>query len=126
MRSAPLSEACAVSDLSERQIDPSDPALTKTFAKYASPLSGAVDLEGFASFLMSSDNAVIKDEAKQDMTRPMPEYFISSSHNVRGPLVGDLDSPDMSIADLPYRQPVPGQEHRRRVHSRVAAGLSQR
>ena len=32
---------------------------------------------------MSSDNAAIKDETMQDMTRPLPEYYISSSHNVR-------------------------------------------
>ena len=32
---------------------------------------------------MSSENAAIKDETMQDMTRPLPEYYISSSHNVR-------------------------------------------
>lgn len=40
-------------------------------------------LDGFVSFLLSSDNAAIKDEADQDMQRPLSEYFISSSHNVR-------------------------------------------
>ncbi|BGP42650.1 hypothetical protein JCM10449v2_006662 [Rhodotorula kratochvilovae] len=55
--------------------------VSKTFTKYALPADGLVTLDGFISFLMSSDNAAIKEESKQDMTRPMPEYFISSSHN---------------------------------------------
>ncbi|KAF6758093.1 1-phosphatidylinositol-4,5-bisphosphate phosphodiesterase 1 [Ephemerocybe angulata] len=41
-------------------------------------------LEGFTSFLFSSDNSAFAEQGKavwQDMTRPMAEYFISSSHN---------------------------------------------
>lgn len=41
-------------------------------------------LDGFSAFLMSPDNAAFSDhhgEIWQDMTRPMPEYYISSSHN---------------------------------------------
>lgn len=60
----------------------SEDTITKTFTKYAVPGEGFVTLDGFVSFLMSSDNAAIKDESRQDMTRPLPEYFISSSHNV--------------------------------------------
>ncbi|KAG6909677.1 hypothetical protein DXG01_016084 [Tephrocybe rancida] len=40
--------------------------------------------EGFSSFLLSSDNAVFPEKNQkiwQDMTRPMSEYYISSSHN---------------------------------------------
>lgn len=40
--------------------------------------------EAFATFLRSLDNAAILNQNKvvhHDMTRPMSEYFISSSHN---------------------------------------------
>lgn len=43
-----------------------------------------MNLEGFNSFLMSSDNSVFApDHAKlyQDMTHPLCHYFIDSSHN---------------------------------------------
>lgn len=43
-----------------------------------------MSLESFTSFLLSTDNSVFKDQHTkiwQDMTRPLPEYFISSSHN---------------------------------------------
>ncbi|GAA5947791.1 hypothetical protein JCM10213_002114 [Rhodosporidiobolus nylandii] len=55
--------------------------LAKCFDRYALPVEKVITLDGFVSFLMSSDNAAIKDESKQDMSRPLPEYFISSSHN---------------------------------------------
>lgn len=61
--------------------------MSRGFLKYADAATNTVTLDGFVSFLMSSDNAAIKDESKQDMTRPLPEYFISSSHNVRPPQV---------------------------------------
>jgi len=43
-----------------------------------------MSLEGFASFLLSSDNAVFPEKENhvwQDMNRPLSEYYISSSHN---------------------------------------------
>ncbi|KAG8866054.1 Phospholipase C [Serendipita sp. 405] len=52
-------------------------------------------LEGFTSYLMSSDNAPFKEQnlgVSHDMTRPLSEYYISSSHNtylVGHQLVGD-------------------------------------
>lgn len=52
-------------------------------------------LAGFTSFLMSSDNMPFTEKQGkiwQDMTRPMSEYYISSSHNtylVGNQLVGD-------------------------------------
>ncbi|GAA5842020.1 hypothetical protein JCM5353_001096 [Sporobolomyces roseus] len=55
--------------------------LARSFSKYADLETKLVTLEGFGCYLMSSDNAVIKDESLQDMTRPLPEYYISSSHN---------------------------------------------
>ncbi|GAA5953650.1 hypothetical protein JCM3765_006927 [Sporobolomyces pararoseus] len=55
--------------------------VSKSFSKYADLDTKRVTLEGLGCYLMSSDNAAIKDEASQDMTRPLPEYYISSSHN---------------------------------------------
>jgi phosphatidylinositol phospholipase C delta len=43
-----------------------------------------MSLDGFTSFLLSSDNsAFIEQQGKvwHDMTRPLSEYLISSSHN---------------------------------------------
>lgn len=47
-------------------------------------LTGSITLKAFTSFLVSTDNAVFADQHGKiyhDMTRPLPEYFISSSHN---------------------------------------------
>ncbi|TRM68742.1 PLC-like phosphodiesterase [Schizophyllum amplum] len=38
-------------------------------------------LDSFTSFLLSSDNAALDDDPPHDMTRPLSEYYISSSHN---------------------------------------------
>lgn len=57
-------------------------ALSKSFTKYADRETKRITLDGFGSYLMSSDNAALRDESSQDMTRPISEYFISSSHNV--------------------------------------------
>src|SRR6266576_7286452 len=45
---------------------------------------GSMTVEQFKAFLMSDDNSPFSDQSKgvwQDMTRPMSEYYISSSHN---------------------------------------------
>ncbi|THH00028.1 hypothetical protein EW026_g2412 [Hermanssonia centrifuga] len=42
--------------------------------------TGVLTRKGFTSFLLSTDNSVFKSE-QHDMTRPLPEYFVSSSHN---------------------------------------------
>lgn len=51
----------------------------------AHPLEPSImTLEAFAAFLKSSDNAALLDQSKSvyhDMTRPISEYLISSSHN---------------------------------------------
>ena len=52
-------------------------------------------LDAFTAFLLSSDNPAVLDQQKDtwhDMTQPLAEYFISSSHNtylVGHQLVGD-------------------------------------
>lgn len=43
-----------------------------------------MSVDGFTSFLLSNDNSPFSDQSGQvwqDMTRPLPEYYISSSHN---------------------------------------------
>ena len=42
--------------------------------------NGVWTAKAFMSFLLSPENAAFQDE-KMDMTHPMSEYFISSSHN---------------------------------------------
>lgn len=55
----------------------------------------AMSLDAFTSFLLSPDNSPFLDQHQNtwhDMTRPLPEYYISSSHNtylVGHQLVGD-------------------------------------
>ena len=52
-------------------------------------------VKGLTSFLLSTDNSAFADQHGKiyhDMTRPLPEYYISSSHNtylVGHQLVGD-------------------------------------
>jgi hypothetical protein len=53
--------------------------------------------EGFSAFLLSADNAVSADSAAMvthDMTRPLSDYYISSSHNTY--LVGACSNPEFS------------------------------
>ncbi|KAF9558973.1 1-phosphatidylinositol-4,5-bisphosphate phosphodiesterase 1 [Agrocybe pediades] len=68
-----------------------DPELHTLFEKYAGATStgvnepaGILSLDGFSSFLLSPDNAAFSDQNMsiwQDMTAPISEYYISSSHN---------------------------------------------
>jgi phosphatidylinositol phospholipase C delta len=44
-------------------------------------------IEGFASFLQSADNSALHEKhitVHQDMSLPLHDYFISTSHNVCG------------------------------------------
>ncbi|KAF7370798.1 Phosphoinositide phospholipase C [Mycena sanguinolenta] len=59
------------------------PALPKTDVAQSSPSPSSarnMSLDGFSSFLMSQDNAPTQPESN-DMTQPMSDYFISTSHN---------------------------------------------
>jgi phosphatidylinositol phospholipase C delta len=50
----------------------------------ASSPSKVLTVTGFTSFLLSQDNSAFSDidaNVYQDMTRPLSEYYISSSHN---------------------------------------------
>ena len=57
--------------------------------------TATLSLEGFTAFLLSTDNSAFTDQdgsIHHDMTRPLSEYYISSSHNtylVGSQLVGD-------------------------------------
>jgi len=57
--------------------------------------NATLSLEGFTAFLLSTDNSAFTDQdgsIHHDMTRPLSEYYISSSHNtylVGHQLVGD-------------------------------------
>ncbi|KAF5373484.1 hypothetical protein D9615_009422 [Tricholomella constricta] len=73
----------------------SEDQLQAVFAKYSSTSTTTTEsssslpaatltLDGFSAFLVSSDNAVFSEKDRdiwQDMTRPISEYYISSSHN---------------------------------------------
>ena len=46
--------------------------------------TATLSLSAFTAFLLSPDNSAFADQnasVTHDMTRPLPEYFISSSHN---------------------------------------------
>lgn len=60
-----------------QQLEPKD-----LFDKYQT--GGIWTLDSLTEFLLSDDNSQV---VEQDMTRPLPEYFISSSHNTY--LVGE-------------------------------------
>ncbi|OCH90182.1 PLC-like phosphodiesterase [Obba rivulosa] len=58
---------------------PSPPAISAPSLETA-----VLTLKGFTAFLLSPDNLAFADQhgrIDHDMTRPLPEYFISSSHN---------------------------------------------
>ena len=57
-----------------------DAAVRESREKHPTTLSPS----GFASFLMSADNSAFVDQHNKvwhDMTRPLTDYFIASSHN---------------------------------------------
>ena len=53
---------------------PPPPKLTVTHE------TGVLTSRAFTSFLLSPDNSAFHDD-EHDMTKPLPEYYISSSHN---------------------------------------------
>ncbi|KZV60623.1 PLC-like phosphodiesterase [Peniophora sp. CONT] len=63
----------------------SPPTATPTPALGRSPSAEllartTLSIEGFTAYLLSPDNAPLKNEA-HDMTKPLSEYYVSSSHN---------------------------------------------
>lgn len=75
------------------------PGIEALFLKFATPETELISLDGLTSFLMSADNAPLKDDTDQDMTRPLCEYYIASSHNVRESLTQrcSLQGPDPQL-----------------------------
>jgi phosphatidylinositol phospholipase C, delta len=93
-QSPPSNDRSSVDDTSFADL----PATESSQARPQPELSSLVlSLSGFTAFLLSSDNAPFTDAESSnsithDMTRPLPEYYISSSHNtylVGHQLVGD-------------------------------------
>ncbi|KAI0772976.1 1-phosphatidylinositol-4,5-bisphosphate phosphodiesterase 1 [Trametes elegans] len=76
---------------------PSPPTTASTTSSEAAPSVNTATMSpsGFTAFLLSADNSAFADQHGRiyhDMTRPLPEYYISSSHNtylVGHQLVGD-------------------------------------
>lgn len=63
---------------------PPGTATTASSASVPSVDDALMKLSGFTAFLLSADNSVFADQHGRtfhDMSRPLPEYFISSSHN---------------------------------------------
>ena len=56
---------------------------------------GKVSLEKFLEYLFSKQASIISESKMQDMTRPMNEYFINSSHNTY--LTGDQIRSESSV-----------------------------
>ncbi|KAI0701985.1 PLC-like phosphodiesterase [Cytidiella melzeri] len=78
----------------------------------------------FTSFLLSPDNSVSRDE-KHDMTRPLPEYYISSSHNtylvgyIRA-LLHSCRSVELFIVDIYDGETEPVIYHGKTLTTRIA------
>ena len=61
------------------------PSSPETQSSPILPISSyTLSLDGFTAFLLSPDNSAFTDQHGKiyhDMTRPLPEYYISTSHN---------------------------------------------
>lgn len=82
-------------DLQPSQVD-SPPAVDTPPQRRSQSLS--LSLDQLTTFLLSPDNAVLHPSQRkicQDMTRPLAEYFVSSSHNTY--LVGNQWRGDSTI-----------------------------
>ncbi|KAJ3184613.1 1-phosphatidylinositol 4,5-bisphosphate phosphodiesterase delta-4 [Geranomyces variabilis] len=54
------------------------------YQKYAAPDGGSMSVDHFSAFLLSANNTIFKKAHTlvfQDMTRPLTDYFINTSHN---------------------------------------------
>ncbi|OAX38558.1 PLC-like phosphodiesterase [Rhizopogon vinicolor AM-OR11-026] len=89
--SPPLSTSPPSDTVLSQSLDVSSPTIniSGTYITQPLPVSSQsteliMSLDGFSSFLLSSDNsAFIEQQGRiwHDMTRPLSDYFISSSHN---------------------------------------------
>ena len=53
--------------------------------------TGELSFEGFLDYLLGDDNVIVSPESldlSDDMTQPLPHYFINSSHNTY--LIGEI------------------------------------
>lgn len=66
------------------------------FTKFTRIGHDHISLEGFTSFLLSFENSAMGDDTSQDMTRPLCEYYIASSHNVRSVVLLSLEKNDLT------------------------------
>ena len=74
----------ALKDESASQPTPSASSSSPPPSPPRSSSAAVLTLEGFTSFLLSTDNSAFADQNRgihHDMTRPLSEYYISSSHN---------------------------------------------
>jgi phosphatidylinositol phospholipase C delta len=87
----PSSSQAPISPLSTSPPTVSPPSIDTLGTQVTQKLSAspqfpgpAMSLDGFSSFLLSSDNSTFSDQQgkiSHDMTRPLSDYFVSSSHN---------------------------------------------
>ena len=86
MQSVSLSKEASQSSSSTSTVATSPTPSASTVSTVA-PLTvetAKMTLSGFTTFLLSADNSAFADQHGRiyhDMTRPLPEYYISSSHN---------------------------------------------
>ncbi|KZT08084.1 1-phosphatidylinositol-4,5-bisphosphate phosphodiesterase 1 [Laetiporus sulphureus 93-53] len=60
------------------------PTYSTSSTSFLTVETAAMTLKGFTTFLLSTDNSAFVDQHGKiyhDMTRPLPEYYVSSSHN---------------------------------------------
>lgn len=75
------------------------------------PHSRTMSIEGFTTFLMSSDNSGFDERQLRvcdNMSRPLCEYYISSSHNVSPSELPILLHANTAPLDLPRGRAIEG------------------
>ncbi|KAH6601234.1 hypothetical protein BASA50_001758 [Batrachochytrium salamandrivorans] len=84
--------------LNVQKIDWSLDRCRETYEKFKAPESGVMDIDHFSAFLISARNSILKKSHQaifQDMTRPLCDYFINTSHNTY--LLGDQLTGESSV-----------------------------
>lgn len=89
----------------KQHMDMSEASLKQLYDRYADGGRDQMTLAGFSAFLQSAENAIVgENRGSMALTRPLTEYFISSSHNVRHSLpLGGLAH---VVTDLSPWQPI--------------------